>query len=66
MLKSKMEIMKNSQTNTTPPPEAEQTGTIWKHPYLVYVIITFFLFIFLVLMGWLAIHEGWLPNRGTL
>ncbi len=45
-------------------PEEEHTGSIWKHPYLVYVIITFFLFIFLIFMAWLALHEGWLPSRG--
>lgn len=44
--------------------EEEHTGTIWKHPYLVYVILTFGLFLFLILMAWLALHEGWLPNRG--
>jgi hypothetical protein len=45
-------------------PEAEHQGSIWKHPYMVYVFLTAGLFIFLVVMAYLAITNGWLPNRG--
>ncbi len=57
----------NEHTNSKPniKPEEEHLGPIWRHPYLVYVALTFLLFIFLVVMAGLAIHEGWLPSRGN-
>jgi hypothetical protein len=66
MIDTNSKMISNPNPVLKPKPEAEHTGPIWKHPYLVYVIITLLLFGFLVLMGWLAIHEGWLPNRGTV
>lgn len=45
--------------------EEEHQGSIWKHPYMIYVVLTMFLFLFLVLMGWLAWTQGWIPNRGV-
>jgi len=43
--------------------EPEWTGPIWKHPYLIYVWITLGLFSFLLLMGWLAWTNDWIPQR---
>ncbi len=45
------------------PPEPEHHGSIWKHPYLVYVLLTVLLFVFLVFLGWLAWDNGWIPHR---
>jgi hypothetical protein len=44
-------------------PEAEHVGSIWKHPYMVYIVLTLILFIFIVVMGYLAISNGWIPSR---
>ncbi len=46
--------------------EEEHTGSIWKHPYMIYVILTAILFIFLLGISWLALSNGWIPNRGTV
>ena len=43
--------------------EPEWTGPIWKHPYFLYVWITLGLFGFLLIMGYLALSEGWIPSR---
>lgn len=58
----------NKQDGETPTtkilkPEQEHVGSIWNHPYLIYVLITFLLFLFLVFVGWLALEEGWIPTR---
>lgn len=47
-------------------PEEEHTGSIWKHPYMIYVALTLILFVLLVVVGWLAWTNGWIPNRGTV
>jgi hypothetical protein len=44
--------------------EEEHKGPIWKHPYFLYVLITLLLFLFLIVVGWLALENGWIPNRG--
>jgi hypothetical protein len=44
-------------------PEKEHTGSIWTHPYMVYIILTMILFGGLVFAGYLAIKNGWLPNQ---
>lgn len=44
-------------------PEPEFRGSIWKHPYTLYVILTMVLFAFLVVVGWLALSNDWLPKR---
>jgi len=36
----------------------------WKHPYVIYIVLTAALFAFLVLMGYLAVENGWIPSRG--
>ena len=43
--------------------EPEWTGSVWKHPYLMYVWITMLLFGFLLFMAWLASTQGWIPER---
>lgn len=45
-------------------PEPEHQGSIWTHPYMVYVVLTMVIFLFLVVLGALALKNGWLPNRG--
>lgn len=45
-------------------PETEHSGPIWTHPYLIYVGLTAVLFLFLVVMAYLALSNGWIPNRG--
>jgi hypothetical protein len=42
--------------------EEEHKGSIWKHPYLLYVVITMALFAVLVIAARLALKNGWLPN----
>ena len=36
----------------------------WKNPYVLYIVLTLGLFAFLVIMGYLAYTQGWIPNRG--
>ena len=43
-------------------PEREFEGSIWKHPYMVYVWLSVIPFIILLVAGYLAIKGGWLPN----
>ncbi|MGK5085265.1 hypothetical protein WDW37_18415 [Bdellovibrionota bacterium FG-1] len=45
--------------------EPEWTGSMWKHPYMLYILLTVVRFAFLLVMGWLAWTQGWIPNRGT-
>jgi hypothetical protein len=44
-------------------PEREHEGSIWKHPYLVYVVLTVLLFGFLLVAGYVALRSGILPKR---
>ena len=44
--------------------ETEYSGSIWTHPYMVYIWATVILFLILVFLGWLAWTNGWIPNRG--
>jgi hypothetical protein len=46
--------------------EPEFTGSGWKNPYVLYIILTVILFAFLVFMGYLAWTNGWIPHRGTV
>ena len=36
----------------------------WKHPYMIYVLLVLGLFVFLGVMGYLAVENEWIPNRG--
>jgi hypothetical protein len=51
-------------TNTPLKHEEEHTGSIWKHPYMVYIVLTIALFLLLVWLGYLAWENGWIPSRG--
>jgi|GEM_PF-1262448 len=42
--------------------EPEWTGSIWKHPYMLYILLTSVLFLFLLLIAWLGWSQGWIPN----
>lgn len=44
-------------------PEPEHEGSIWTHPYMIYIWITAVLAIFLGIMAYLAWTEGWIPQR---
>jgi hypothetical protein len=44
-------------------PEPEHEGSIWTHPYLLYILLTAALFLGLVFFGWLAYENGWVPSR---
>lgn len=44
-------------------PEREHTGSIWTHPYMIYILLTAALFVLLVFLGWLALTNGWIPQR---
>lgn len=43
--------------------EKEWSGPAWKHPYMLYMIGTLGLFMFLLLMGYLAVENDWIPKR---
>lgn len=43
--------------------EKEWTQAGWKHPYAIYIGATALLFAFLLLMGYLAIENDWIPKR---
>jgi hypothetical protein len=43
--------------------EKENDGSLKKHPYLLYVGLVVLLFLFLILMGGLALQNDWLPSR---
>ena len=42
--------------------EEEHKGSIWKHPYMLYVVLTVVLFVVSVVAARLALKNGWLPN----
>ncbi|MEK6578152.1 MAG: hypothetical protein AABZ55_02905 [Bdellovibrionota bacterium] len=44
--------------------EKEHEGPIYKHPYFLYVILTMVIFGFLIIVGWVALDQGWIPSRG--
>jgi hypothetical protein len=48
-------------TRTEPP----RAGLDWKSPYVLYILLTTLLFGALVFIGWLALQNGWIPNRGV-
>ena len=59
--------MTNSELKQSP--EREKTNedsaraSIWTHPYTLYIILTIVLFALLVLAGWIASVNDWIPNR---
>jgi hypothetical protein len=56
-------MRENSEKQRPRPNEPEHTGPIWKHPYMLYAALTAVLFVFILLMGKLALEQGWIPNR---
>lgn len=46
--------------------ELEKNASIWKHPYFVYILLTAALFLFLLLISWIAWINGWIPDRGKM
>ena len=58
------------RTATTQPGEPPQGGADdwrdrggWRHPYALYIFGTAALFLFLVLMAYLALSNDWIPTR---
>ena len=45
--------------------EPDFRGPGWKHPYVIYIVLTALLFAGLIFAGWLAYENGWIPNRGV-
>jgi hypothetical protein len=43
--------------------EVEWRGPWWKHPYMAYIFGVLGLFIFLGVMGYLAVENDWIPKR---
>jgi hypothetical protein len=35
----------------------------WKHPYVLYILLTLALFLFLILIAYLAVTNDWIPKR---
>jgi hypothetical protein len=64
-----MEPTTASEEKTTDAPvethrvEKDWTDAGWKHPYVLYLGGTIFLFGFLLLMGYLALDNDWIPKR---
>jgi hypothetical protein len=52
-----------SPDQNKPSSEPEHTGSIWKHPYLVYIVLTVVLFAGLLVAAWLAQTNDWIPKR---
>ena len=50
-------------SNTPLKPEQEHVGSIWKHPYMIYVLLTLVLFLGLVLIAYFALRNDLIPQR---
>ncbi len=61
---TQQENQPNSQRMIVKPGEPEFEGSIWKHPYFIYIYLTAALALFLAFIGWMALENGWIPNRG--
>jgi hypothetical protein len=44
-------------------PEREFKGPLWKHPYFMYIWLSMIPFVLLLVLAWLALKNGWLPNH---
>jgi len=51
-----------TETNKMKRPEPEYQGSIWKHPYMLYILLTLVLFVFLLAASWIAWSQGWIPK----
>ena len=56
----------NQPQNRPPTPkdsrEPEHQGSIWSHPYMLYIWITVIIFAVLLSAGYLAVTQGWIPH----
>lgn len=43
--------------------EPEHKGSIWTHPYMIYIVLTVAIFGFLLFVGHLALENDWIPKR---
>ncbi len=43
--------------------EKDDMALGWKHPFVLYIVGTVLLFLFLLGMGYLAIENDWIPKR---
>jgi hypothetical protein len=57
---------KSDEQRKTLQPDPEFTGAWWTHPYVLYIFFTMILFAGLVLAGYLALKNGWLPNQRSI
>lgn len=48
-----------------PEHEPEFAGPGWKNPYVLYIALTLGLFLILVIVGYAAWTNGWIPHRGV-
>lgn len=44
-------------------PEREHVGSIWKHPYMIYIVLTVALALLLVGLTYVASENGLIPSR---
>lgn len=56
--------MRGMDMNSVKKTEPEHEGPIWKHPYMVYVMLNVVLFVFLLIAAYVAWTSGWIPERG--
>lgn len=43
--------------------EPEHKGPLWKHPYVLYILLTTALFALLLSLAWLGMENDWIPRR---
>jgi hypothetical protein len=63
--KNAVKTASQSRPSVEPPREKEHTGSIWTHPYMIYIVLTVMLFLLLCGLGYLAWVNEWIPNRRT-
>ncbi len=52
-------------TDNQPMREPEHQGPLWTHPYMLYIVLTVVIFGGMLLIGWLALENGWIPSRSV-
>ncbi len=55
--------MSSSPDSSRPTVEKEHVGSVWSHPYMIYIALTAGLFIFLIALGYVAWMNHWIPKR---
>ena len=55
--------MSSAPETPRPAVEKEHTGSVWSHPYMIYIALTAALFAFLVILAYLAWTNDWIPKR---